>query len=384
MSALRAGILSLILGLILAGRSFGAEGQPVFPFDTDWEATGAASVGEASDAATSGYVIRSPFIGKRGEILPVQNAWAEPVPQTSVSCPTTDGSNAWHCPWEKQSGCADGDRLFGVVLRSERQFAEFISPQSNPFFFEDPRTLSEIRFHVINQWIPGSNPTFQGGETRMLAAQIRAALTDRLSFIGTKSGYLWIQPDNQLLPNQDGWADIAAGLKYNLIRDPDAKRLLSAGLTFEFDNGAHKVLQGFGDGEFHPFVTGGVEFFERAHFLSATGFRLPTDTVDRSQMWYWSNHLDYQLTDTLYSVVELNWYHWMKSGQRLPGVGFEGGDIFNLGSGDVAGNDIVTLSLGGRFNIFDNTEWGVAYEIPVTQRKDMMQGRLYVDFIVRF
>lgn len=320
----------------------------------------------------------------RAAVTPVEANATSPLPPVADYTPSNTVENRWYCPDCCNSCGSNGDRLFGLFAHSDQEFCEFISPQSNPLFFEDPRTLSEIRFHFVNQWIPGSNVLLQGGEARMVAAQVRVALTERLSIIANKDGYLWVEPDNQLLPSQDGWADVAAGLKYNLIRDPEAKRILSAGFTFEFDNGSHKVFQGFGDGEFHPFVSGGIEFFERAHFLSGTGFRLPTDTVDRSQMWYWSNHLDYRLTDKLYSVVELNWFHWLQSGQRLPGINFEGGDVFNLGSGDVAGNDIVTLALGGRFNIIDNTEFGVAYEIPITQRKDLLQSRLYVDFIVRF
>jgi hypothetical protein len=299
------------------------------------------------------------------------------------------------CPYCGQAGCTgpcsspcncgcQKDRLCGFIAPSDSCFSNFISPQTNPLFFEDPRTLSEIRFHFVNHWIPDSQPLFQGGEGQFLAAQIRVALTERLSIIATKDGYIWLSPENDAIPNQDGWADVAAGLKYNVYRDPEAQRLLSVGTTFEFDSGTKRVFQGYGDGEFHVFASAGAELMPRAHWLSGTGFRLPTNDGERSQMWYWSNHWDYQLMEKLFAVVELNWFHWLKSGGRLPGVNFEGGDLFNLGSGDVAGNDIVTMGLGGRVKPTQNTELGLAYEFPLTERKDLLESRLYVDLILRY
>ena len=36
-------------------------------------------------------------------------------------------------------------------------------------------------------------------------------------------------------------------------------------------------------------------------------------------MFYWSNHLDYEVIETWYGLVELNWFHWPKSGELLGG-----------------------------------------------------------------
>ena len=110
--------------------------------------------------------------------------------------------------------------------------------------------------------------------------------------------------------------------------------------------------------------TGGAEILPNWHLVSGTGFRLPVDTTDESQVWYWSNHLDYKIADSgFYLLGEVNWYHWMKSGDRFP-VPVEGVDLFNLGSVGVAGNDIVTAALGVKYKPSPNTEIGVAYEVP--------------------
>ncbi len=81
--------------------------------------------------------------------------------------------------------------------------------------------------------------------------------------------------------------------------------------------------------------------------------------------------------------MELNWFHWMRSGEALP-VNFEGGDLMNLGSTDVAGNDIVTAAFGGRKRFGRMSEIGLAYEVPLTDRKDLLQSRLYADLILRY
>ena len=284
-------------------------------------------------------------------------------------------------------GCILGggsDRLFGFIAPSDRAFADFISPITNPLFFEDPRTLSEIRPIFAQHYIPESNPVLLGGDAQYFAVQARVALTERLSFIATKDGFIWLNSNNEpVIPDDEGWADVAAGLKYNIIRNPSLPLVVSVGGTFEIPCGSGGVLQGTGDGEFHLFGTAGVGLTDRSHWLSATGFRLSTDTSARSQMWYWSNHLDYEVFDTWYGLLELNWFHWMQSGDRLP-VTFEGGDLFNLGSTGVAGNDIVTLGVGGKKRFGEMHELGFGYEVPLTARKDVLESRIYVDLILRY
>ena len=275
-------------------------------------------------------------------------------------------------------------RLLGLFGRSDQAFRDFISPASNVLFFEDPRTLTEFRVHFVNQWIPGNNPVFQGGNAQFLAAQIRVALTQRLSIIATKDGYIWLNPGNPGMASSEGFADVAAGLKYNLIRNPDSQTIVSLGGTVELDTGAHRVFQGSGNGEFHLFSTAGQEFFGGlAHWNMAGGLRLPSDTTARSTMSYWSNQWDVKLTDRLYFLTGVNWFHWLKSGNNLA-ANFEGMDLFNLGANNVAGNDIVTSSIGLRYRFGRMNEAGICFEVPLTDRRDLLASRLYTDLCIRF
>ncbi len=265
----------------------------------------------------------------------------------------------------------------GLIQRTSSGFEDFISPMTNPVFFEDPRNVTEARLIFLNQSVPGR---LGGGDVQLYALQLRAALTENLSFIATKDGFVVSQ--NPLI--DDGFADVTAGLKYNFYKNRNTQTLLSGGVTFDIPSGSPRALQGNGYGEFNLFATGGTEFLDNWHYVTATGFRLPTYTTQESQLWYWSNHVDYQIGNTgLYLLGEANWYHWMKSGQRFP-VAVEGLDIFNLGSPGVAGNDIVTGAVGVKYKPADNMEIGLAWEIPLTDRRDLLRNRLTLDWIIRY
>ncbi len=266
---------------------------------------------------------------------------------------------------------------FGLVKRSNHAFDDFISPMTNPLFFEDPRNLTEARAIFANHKVPLAAG---GGDVQVYAVQLRARLSENVSLIATKDGY--ITSSNPLVA--DGWADIAAGLKFNLLRDTQNQRLLSAGFTFDLPTGEAAPLQGNGHGELHLFMTGARKLGQRVHWISASGFRLPLNTTDESTSSYFSNHLDYQIGQRVYLFSETNWFHWLKSGRDGAIAGVEGFDLINMGSPGVAGNDIVTQAFGVKFKPNGNSELGVAFEFPLTAREDIIDNRLTVDWIIRF
>ncbi|MCA9103360.1 MAG: hypothetical protein KDA63_19530 [Planctomycetales bacterium] len=141
----------------------------------------------------------------------------------SSCCGQAGCGGSCHAGCGSCSGCGlcscDG-RIFGLIAASDHCFDDFISPLSNPTFFEDPRTLTEARFIFLNHRVPSSAPVLGNSDVQLYALQVRAALTQRLSFIATKDGY--INMDSDLYGHEEGWADVAAGLKYNVIRDPAA------------------------------------------------------------------------------------------------------------------------------------------------------------------
>ncbi len=270
------------------------------------------------------------------------------------------------------------DRNLGrYFVPSDHRFSRFISPTTNPVYFEDPRISTEVRFLFIQQKVPLAAG---GNSVQLYAMQAQIALSDRLSIVADKDGYIVSQ--NPLI--DDGFADVAAGLKYNFYADPERQRLASVGVSYEMPVGSTRSLQGNGSGEFHLYLTGAAQLGCDWHWVSGTGFRLPADTSDESQVWYWSNHLDRQLTDRVYAFGEVNWYHWMRSGRQTALAGVEGGDLFNFGSTGVAGNDIVTGAFGLKLKPSRCMELGIAWEVPLTNRRDILDNRLTVDCILRY
>ena len=287
------------------------------------------------------------------------------------------GCDSNQCEPANCSTDCGGSFCCGLIKRSDHSFDSFISPMTNPVFFEDPRNVTEARGIFLNHKVPLAAGS---GHVQVYAVQLRARLTENVSLIATKDGY--ITSTNPIV--NDGWADLSLGLKFNLIRDSLQQRMLSAGFTFELPTGEADPLQGNGDGELHLFMTGGKQLGCKSHWITAGGFRLPMNSSDESQSSYWSNHFDYRVGRRAYILAELNWYHWLKSGQDGPIPGIEGLDLINLGSPGVAGNDIVTSAFGMKFKPNGHNEIGCAFEFPLTEREDILDNRLTVDWIVRY
>ena len=275
------------------------------------------------------------------------------------------------------SGCVLPKKVLGCFCPTERCFDDFISPMTNPLFFEDPRHVTELRGIFWNHRVPIAAG---GGRVNLYAVQIRARLSERWSLVAARDGY--IVSTNPLI--DDGWADVDLGLKYSLYRDVKNQRLLSAGVIYELPVGSTRTLQAGGDGDFHLFLTGGTEVCDCGHWLSQFGGIIPVDDDENSHFVYWSNHFDYQVRKGWYALTEFNWFHWTDGGDNAALAGVEGLDAFNLGSTDVDGNDIVTGAVGMKYKPNRKTEIGVAWEVPLTERRDIIDNRLTVDLILRY
>ncbi len=323
-------------------------------------------------------------------------SWTNVLEENSAACDPCDqagccslgGCDSRGCDGYGVSGRHRAKGLLGLgilplgslsIQRSEHEFCDFISPMTNPVFFEDPRQLTEARAIFIDHKIPAllGAPL---GSIQVYAVQARARLTENLSLIATKDGFI----DSQSPLLEDGWGDINAGLKYSLYRNAQTGRLLSAGARFGAPSGSRQALQARGDGVLDLFLTGGARLGNSGHLLSASGFVLPMDRQEENQIFYWSNHLDKQIRGSnFYMFSELNWYNFLSSGSSFP-LPVEGGDLINLGSPGITGNDIVTNGYGLKYRPSRNLESGVAWEFPLTERRGILDNRLTVDLILRY
>lgn len=288
-------------------------------------------------------------------------------------------------PWLGCTSCATR-KLF----ESDHCFDNFISPVSNPFLFEDPRSLTEVRPIFILQATPHGNWLFGNGTVGFFGAQARLAITERLSVVMNKMGFVWQDPQRGqgLVSDSTGFAELWLGPKYTIIRNEQAGRLLAAGVTFQIPTGQAKVEQDTGNLSLTPYLSFAQNFGRNSYgsfnFMNTTGYNLSVNR-ERTDYFYSSFHLDFDVANAhkIYPFLEMNWYQYTRSGTSRP-FGFEGRDLFNFGSTNVTGQGTLTLAPGARYKFTEQAQIGTAFEFPVVSPRDLVQFRWTLDFILRY
>ncbi|MCF6313627.1 MAG: hypothetical protein L3J39_14365 [Verrucomicrobiales bacterium] len=280
-------------------------------------------------------------------------------------------------------------------------FAKAIKPMSNPTLFDLALPRTTIRPIFMTQSLPSRINTMVGevplgGDMQLYALQLEYAFNNRLSFVATKDGYIDFNPDSTL-SGDNGWANLAAGLKYAVLYNPESQHVMSISAIVEVPTGNTGVFQGTGDGALN-LVLSDVKLLGRWQFAGAIGAHIPFNTGAESTTGFVSGHVSYWLTDWFAPLVEVNWYRVLNEGNggnrfasqlggAVPAVAqFEGGDLINLGASNAGVNgDIVTAAAGFRIKLTDNVHLGAAYELPVTDVQDnLMKNRITVDMTITF
>lgn len=253
-----------------------------------------------------------------------------------------------------------------------------IEPLTAPTIFESPVIDTQLRPMAMIQSLP-SDSIFGGGSVNVYALQARLAVTDRLALIATKDGYVDLSPDAGA--DEDGMADIAAGLKYAVIDDPEAGLLVTPGAIFEFASGDEEVFQGNGDGLLRLFLSGGYDL-DQLNVLAAAGYNMPLDGDAESTSFDWHGHVSWELLERLAPLIEIHGITWIDGGEALA-ADFEGGDLINLGATDPDGT-VITGAFGLRYAATDALSLGAGYEIPITSREDLFDDRITIDIVLGF
>lgn len=292
------------------------------------------------------------------------------------------GGGLFGCDW---LGCTTG--CGRKMFESDHCFDGFISPVTNPFLFEDPRSLTELRPIFFYQSAPHSNPLYNGGNLWFLGLQGRLAITERLSLVMNKLGLVWSDPNANPFGAEThvGISEIWLGPKYTFWRDDRTGTIAAAGAMLQIPDGSSKVFQDTGNITVAPYVTFGQRFLCDFHFLTTFGFAIGDHA--RSDYFWNSYHLDYDFGGLhhFYPLVELNWLHYTGAGGARP-FNFEGGDLLNLGSTAVSGVDSLTLAVGMRWKILGSEcyQVGTALQFPLVAARDLNNFRFTIDFIWRY
>jgi hypothetical protein len=273
-------------------------------------------------------------------------------------------------------------------FQSDHGFDVLISPVTNPFLFEDPRALTELRPVFFYQKFPGGS-IFGGGHGEFLGLQARVAFTERLSLVLTEFGWIWINPSSgSPVDSGNGGADIRIGPKYTFYRCEPTGTVAAVGLMFAFPTGSEDVFQNTGSLSLEPYLSFGQNFarsnYGSFNFIGTVGYSASVDN-ERSDFLYTSLHLDYDVGNLrkFYPFFEFNYFYYAKSGNVRP-FDFEGRDFINFGSMNVSGSNNVALAGGLRYKISESIQFGGAAEFPVTGDKDLLDYRLTFDMIFRY
>jgi hypothetical protein len=280
-------------------------------------------------------------------------------------------------------------------------FAQARRPISNPTLFDLALPTTNLHpifvYHSLPDHVSSIGPDIPvGGDVEVYALQFEFALNERLSIVATKDGYVDMNPEGNVLSEQNGFANLGAGLKYAFILDPVAQTALSGTMSFELPTGNSDVFQGEGDGAVNLMVSG-LKLVDNWQFAGGLGFQIPFSDEQSTEGWL-SAHVSYELCKYFIPLVEVNWFHVLDSGNgtgnypdqavgQVPAVlTFEGGDFFNLGASNSDENrDFVSAAIGFRSRLSDSVDVGAAYEIPLTNDEDsLMESRVTVDLVWQF
>jgi hypothetical protein len=265
------------------------------------------------------------------------------------------------------------------AVKQDSWAEKLVNPITRPWHFESPTIQSEVRLVFLTQNMPGRS-AFRGGDFQLYALQVRWAVNDKLAVIATKDGYIDFNPD--VGSDTNGFADVAAGVKYRVWEDKENGFVVTPGLIYEIDVGDHDVFQGNGDGLIRGFISGGWDLDE-CNMICTVGYNLPIHGGQETHSLDYHFHVDYEVTDRFFPMVEINGVTYTRNANSFP-ANFEGGDLINLGATRVSGQTVMTVAAGARYRFTDNVCFGAAWEYPMTSRKDLFQNRVTVDLIIRW
>jgi hypothetical protein len=282
-------------------------------------------------------------------------------------------------------------------------FEDVVRPMTNTTLFDLALPTTNVRPIFMHHALPGRVSTAgggtlpMGGDVQIYALQFEIALSERLSIVATKDGYVDVNPGNTAIwSEQSGFANIGGGLKYAFIYDPANEFVLSGSATYELPTGNDDVFQGQGNGVLN-LILSGLKMKDDWQFAGGAGVRLAMDDTQSTSSFV-SAHASYKVHDWFTPLVELNWHHVLEPGngtaafnsQAGGGVpaaaAFEGSDLLNFGAaGSGENRDLVTAAVGFRSQLSESIDIGAAYEIPLTNAQDsIIDSRLTLDLIYRF
>ena len=261
-------------------------------------------------------------------------------------------------------------------VQAETKEDIWVHPITGPYWNEDSFLGNDVRVVVAHHSFPGA--IFGGGTADVYATQVRLNLAPRLQLVAYKDGYMNI--DTVGFKN-DGWNDIAAGLKYAFLQDDANKLYAAAGLGYEFASGDDNVFQD--DDEIRAWLSVN-KGFGRLHLGATVHYFIATDNgndpLGDSDHLSWHVHADYQVCKWFSPVLEVNGYHVTNEGS--PVTPFSGADVLNLGGN--SSENLMTGAIGVEFRPTEKISIRAAYERAITDDLSLFGHRWTFSTVFEF
>jgi hypothetical protein len=313
------------------------------------------------------------------------------------------GQPLQHSFWDRCKdfvyGCCgeDASATGRCLFQSDHAFDYFASPVTNPFLFEDPRALTELKPLFVYAGAPSTNPIFRGGNAEYYGLQARLAVTERLSLTINELGFMTLNPFDPAagppgkFSESTGFAQVELGPKYTFLRSEQWKTVMAGGLIFQIPAGSPKVFQNTGTLGLVPYLSAAKNFclpggWGSTNLMGTMGYDFSV-TNQRSQFYYMNLHWDYNIANTnmFFPFLEMSWFHYTQGGNaNIPGFGFEGLGLVNFGSNNVGGRDFLGISPGLRFKLNEHIQVGAAVTWPLLKQKEINDYTLTFDIIFRY
>ncbi len=295
-----------------------------------------------------------------------------------------------------QNDVVSDDRfsIFGIPVGGAKFPERYVPSVTNPLFNESPFITSEIKLIYLYNDIPNTFPG-DGGNIQVAAAQARLKITDKLALIATKDGYVFGNFNG--LAEEDGFVNIAGGLKYAFYNNEETGSILTGGLRAEIVTqelataGGAVEFQGAGAGFINPFLTGattlnGLGFLDGIQVQGSVGANIAIDPDAETSLFHFSLHANYELFENFFPLIEVNGFVPFNHADRLntsPLNQLDGVDLVNFGSSDR--DTTVTIGGGFRYRFNDNAIFGAAAETAVTNNDNsILDWRVTTDLTFNF
>ncbi len=284
--------------------------------------------------------------------------------------------------------------------------AQWKNPISNPIFNDTAELKRQFDFQFIWQSLASHFRTIHGPilkvgvDMNVGLFQLEYPISERWALLINKAGYIDFNPSGTLMNKREGFANISGGVKYALPSAQIEPLNCAVRTTIEAPTGDDQVFQD-GRGSISPAFIATYDF-DRIALNGVAGAILPFDGSEQSSKGYMSFDFAAKLTRSVSSHVELNWFRVLDTGNgdavydshgeiqtaSHPSVGFEGGDLFNLGAENADKfPDLVTGALGLRYQALENVSLGMAYEIAMThthKEQSFMDERVTANVSMQF